>query len=1324
MMIEDVLLRSQYKVSTEERLQILEAGLLHLEQHSDDKAVLETLLQELRSLKSDSLRVALDAVATLTQQLESLLESLQRQEIPLTIEVSDRLHSGLNTISQLVYETVTAESNGLETAKADDTPSIAPVLSTPDPWQDQPSEMDAAFYASSPIFQSQAFPIQTPPAQEISAQNLPAGDISAQGSLSLESASQDNLDQDTEFQTAPDSGILVQAPQDQSSLQDLPAEETLFQEFSAEENLDQTPPSPDKLFQGHPAEESLFQESAGETRVGQETPSLDNLFQEPSIQGPLGQETVDAEEGSWQGILSEENLDQESPTLDKLFQEPSVQESIGQDLPVEENLDQGSLTPDNLFQETTAQAPLSAQAPLFEKGSSGEDDTFQAPPAEENLAQESAALDNLFQAPSVQEPLSQTPPAEEEPSQSPPAPNNLFQETLDKEPIRQETSDQEPLLQAPLSTQSLLFEGVSSEQGAFQEPLATDNLAQESSAIDNLFQEPSAQESLFQEPSTQETLFQESLASEPLSQALPSVDNLFQEPPVEEALSQEPLTQASQCQASPAQELLSQNAPPQDLAQEPLTEENLAQQPPAQEPLLETPLDPENLAPALPDQKTLLHTPAPELPCQAPLAPQDDAQAPPSEEALFQETLSSEQLAKDSSAEDKLFQKTLVTEDLAQAAPAPETLDQGSGVVENSAQDPTTQENLLQASPAQANLFQETPAKASSDPDLFEHYQATNQKRLQHLESGLLQLATVVDDEPVLKKLLQETQLLKSDSTQVGLETMVTLAQQFENVLEGVQRKKLVLSIELCAHLYEALKAMEQWIEGAGPDLSEVLVKTTLPQDDPDTLPDLEADQPDQSVVDKIDALLQSVPPISEDTELREIYKSISEGRLQKLEAGLAQLEQQRDDAILAELLREAHSLKGDSRSVGVNAVEILTHNFEGILVGIQNRQIEFTPALSHSLYLGLAAIAQVVNEANIQPTNGEAASPPTHSLTAATPKSAALDAALDKELTAPPLSAETTCQAQLPPLELDTPPHDDAICVQIGELDLLMEQVEELAISRLQVAHTAAQFDQMAMIWEEWSANWNQESAASPSSPKTQMKNLIAALKTSAQANSAQLGMISEDLRASIGALKQCPLSRIFERFPRLVQDLANRQGKQVELKIDGEETTVDKRILEAVKDALTHLICNAVDHGVETSAERQKQHKPPMAKIFLRGYKTDTGAVVEVMDDGRGLDIEQIKQTALNRQLYSLDALEAMTVEQIHALIFEPGFSTRTEVTEVSGRGVGLDVVRTHIERLRGHVQIDSIPGQGCTFRLHLSPNHEDEASDGVINDPCFVY
>jgi len=193
-----------------------------------------------------------------------------------------------------------------------------------------------------------------------------------------------------------------------------------------------------------------------------------------------------------------------------------------------------------------------------------------------------------------------------------------------------------------------------------------------------------------------------------------------------------------------------------------------------------------------------------------------------------------------------------------------------------------------------------------------------------------------------------------------------------------------------------------------------------------------------------------------------------------------------------------------------------------------------------------------------------------------------------------------------------------------------------------------------------------------------------------------------TRDLQERVMSVRMVPLASVFRRFPRVVHDLAVVLGKQIAVEISGEDTELDKQMIEQIVDPLTHLIRNAVDHGIATPEERGRQGKPPEGKIALRAYHEGGNVVIEVSDDGRGLDREAIRRKAISQGLIGPD--EQLPDERIHALIFAPGFSTAEKVTDVSGRGVGMDVVKRNIEALNGSVSIESRQGEGTTFRLRL--------------------
>ncbi|NEQ53965.1 MAG: hybrid sensor histidine kinase/response regulator [Leptolyngbya sp. SIO3F4] len=521
-----------------------------------------------------------------------------------------------------------------------------------------------------------------------------------------------------------------------------------------------------------------------------------------------------------------------------------------------------------------------------------------------------------------------------------------------------------------------------------------------------------------------------------------------------------------------------------------------------------------------------------------------------------------------------------------------------------------------------------------------------------------------------------------------------------------------------------------------------------------------------------------------EDEELRTLYRDASKDHLTKLEAGFLHLEKHPEDsAKLKELLRATHSLKGDSRMLGVQDAERLTHQLEELLSNVEQGQQDITPAFCDCLYQGLDAIRKIAREAvtgepaNVSvfhalaqlmnagdapapvPTVGSLEEPPALG-DAELVESRLIDVnyqadqtPADSTLTLPTLEAlemqldaaddisqtvsDSVTLEEIPPTEVviseasetDANLHEtyqiDTVRVDAAKLDTLMTQASELAVTKRRITRRMDDIDKVIFFWEDWvreslvnRLSLNDQPTQGPDAlvplqtfqqvteeRLDQLGDLLKQLRTTAYEDSAQLETLSNDLESGILKLRQMPLSSLFSLFPRMVRDLAKQQGKTINLVVEGGDTQADKRILEEMKDPLTHLIRNAIDHGIEAPSERIAMGKPPTATIWLKAYQHGSHIEIEVVDDGRGLSLESIKRTATQRGLYTETELARMSVEQIHDLIFMPGFSTRKAVNEISGRGVGLDVVRVNVERLKGSIQVNSNPAQGCTFRFTLN-------------------
>ena len=530
---------------------------------------------------------------------------------------------------------------------------------------------------------------------------------------------------------------------------------------------------------------------------------------------------------------------------------------------------------------------------------------------------------------------------------------------------------------------------------------------------------------------------------------------------------------------------------------------------------------------------------------------------------------------------------------------------------------------------------------------------------------------------------------------------------------------------------------------------------------------------------------------IIEDEELRQLYKTSSSEHIQKLESDLMILEKNpQDSAALEEFLREAHTLKGDSRMLGLDEIEMLVHQLEDCLENIKAGQREITPELCDRLYQGIDAINQLSHQA----ITGEVVEVNTFEVLASlmggsdttlgnnseadlfdddddlfreqTPSEAALfdddnsdlfdqqstaETALfedpedlvaaklelvTKTIAAPdtqqPVTASTVNQHYKIDQRSEQVPSfhsgviSDTIRVEPQKLDTLMTQASELAVTNLRVSQQMTEIERILALWSGWSKHNSIESqvvaeleqSLSPEQLQplkhflnsteqrvNSLGSLINNLKTRAREDAASLSIIGDRLESGIQDLRQLPLSTVFNIYPRMVRDLARQQGKEIELIIEGGDTKADKKIIEEIKDPLLHLIRNAIDHGIETPDERISQGKSKTATIILRGYQTGNSIGIEISDDGRGLDIESIAQTAIKRQVRTEAELATMSEFEIQSLIFASGFSTRTEITELSGRGVGLDVVRANVERLKGSIQVTSVPSNGCKFQVRLN-------------------
>lgn len=483
-----------------------------------------------------------------------------------------------------------------------------------------------------------------------------------------------------------------------------------------------------------------------------------------------------------------------------------------------------------------------------------------------------------------------------------------------------------------------------------------------------------------------------------------------------------------------------------------------------------------------------------------------------------------------------------------------------------------------------------------------------------------------------------------------------------------------------------------------------------------------------------------------DDQELCTLFKAESEEHLQRLDQGLLRLEKNANDkATLEEVFRSAHSLKGAARMLGVQDVETVAHRFEDILGAAKRGATALSSDAVDRLYGALDSIRKLVLEAVTGQPSGIDVLSVIDQLTRERRRAPrARDQVWTAQERAAAVSAPAGAAAKAAPDRSDAPPDGaggpstpapedpagaqyrvDTIRVEPRKLDVLMTHAGELSVTNIRLAHRMGEIRDLAALAEDWGRDAAAQrsllhglSNGEPDGPLKKLvqfhergtarierlEALLSRLTAAFREDHKRLEFIANELEEGIRTVRLLPLSTIFNLYPRMVRDIGRELGKDVELVIEGGDTPADKQIIEEMKDPLMHMIRNSVDHGLEPAELRRRRGKPAAGTVRLRAYQTATNIVIEVRDDGGGLDTEAIRQTALKRKLCREDELAAMTPEQVHALIFVPGFSTREFITDLSGRGVGMDVVRANVDRLKGSIKVDSVPAQGTCFRIRL--------------------
>lgn len=390
--------------------------------------------------------------------------------------------------------------------------------------------------------------------------------------------------------------------------------------------------------------------------------------------------------------------------------------------------------------------------------------------------------------------------------------------------------------------------------------------------------------------------------------------------------------------------------------------------------------------------------------------------------------------------------------------------------------------------------------------------------------------------------------------------------------------------------------------------------------------------------------------------EYQKLFISETRDELDQLNQAMVQLEKSPGDfEIITEMLRLCHTIKGNASAMEYEDISQLAHSLEEVFITIRDKKQPVTTEITDTLFQTFDLLSDVLA-----------------SMKKRRPRSIDLTAIQDDLNRL--IGQKSTIDSPRPVLEdfSEKVELSDALKVPVKKLDELMNLVGELVIDGSHIVEILSDI---------------QESAT---------KETLSHFRR-----------VITDIQDNVMGLRMVPVATMFSKFPRLVRDLARNEGKDIELILEGEDTELDRTILEKLSDPILHLIRNAVDHGMETPDERERQGKEKTGQIKLTARREKQIIVLEITDDGRGINIDKVKQRAIETGLVSEATLGNWRPDEILNLICSPGFSLAKTTTTVSGRGIGMDVVKSGVVSLGGELRLQSVFKQGTTIRMEIPPS-----------------
>ena len=638
-----------------------------------------------------------------------------------------------------------------------------------------------------------------------------------------------------------------------------------------------------------------------------------------------------------------------------------------------------------------------------------------------------------------------------------------------------------------------------------------------------------------------------------------------------------------------------------------------------------------------------------------------------------------------------------------------------------------------------------------ADQSLLDLFREEAETQLGAMSEGLVALESADDKAPLLEELMRAAHSMKGAARIVGIDPIVKLAHVAEDIFVAAQRDELTINAPIIDVLLEVTDFIGAVSRAEGTPLSERVVEVEhllglltqaregelaeVAAADPALVSEGQDNSTDAATANSASTAEQHQPSESEsyaDQSLLELFCEEAETQLSVMSEGLVALEGVEDNAaLLEELMRAAHSMKGAARIVGIDPIVKLAHVVEDIFVAAQRDELHINAPIIDVL-LKTTDFIGVVSRAEGAPL-GERSADVEHLVALLNQARAGELIESDTTVVMPvenndthgqalnstPVASEKVEAVAQTPAATNRVSQGQSIRISVEALERLTGLAAEATVeaSRIErMMDDGGVLRDLQRTLRQSLSRLNDAIASGGSADELDrvLGGCVSALDAADEAfieRDERLELFSRRLSSMATRLsreavsgRMLPFSTILRGYPRLVRDLGRELGKTVRLDIRGEETMIDREILERLDSALNHIVRNGLDHGIEPSDIRVAAGKPAEATLSIQAFHQSGRLRIQVREDGRGIDAESLRAAVIARGIETPETAAALAVDELYEFLFLPGFSTANKITEVSGRGVGLDSVRSIVQQSGGSIKLVSALGQGTTFDLEL--------------------